>query len=48
MRELLTNYGHIGALWFDGYWDHDSDSIPFDWHMPEFYSYMATTTTSHQ
>lgn len=40
VRELLTNYGHIGALWFDGYWDHDSDSIPFDWHMPEFYSYI--------
>ncbi len=40
VHELLTRYGHIGALWFDGYWDHDADSIPFDWRMPEFYSYI--------
>ncbi|MCI6161066.1 MAG: alpha-L-fucosidase [Prevotellaceae bacterium] len=40
LHELLTHYGNIGALWFDGYWDHDSDSIPFDWHMPELYSYI--------
>ena len=38
-RELLTDY-HVGALWFDGYWDHDNDSIPFDWRMPEFYRYL--------
>ena len=40
VRELLTNYAPIGALWFDGYWDHDGDSIPFDWRMPEFYRYI--------
>lgn len=40
LHELLTNYGDIGALWFDGYWDHDSDSIPFDWRMPELYAYV--------
>lgn len=37
LTELLTGYGDIGALWFDGYWDHDQDSIPFDWRMPELY-----------
>ena len=36
--ELLMQYGDIGALWLDGYWDHDSDTIPFDWRMPEFYA----------
>ena len=39
VSELLTQYGPIGALWLDGYWDHDADSIPFDWRMPEFYRY---------
>ena len=37
--ELLTRYGDIGALWLDGYWDHDADSVPFDWRMTEFYAY---------
>lgn len=40
VRELLTNYGDVKAIWLDGYWDHDSDSIPFDWRMPEFYRYI--------
>ncbi len=40
LKELLTRYGDIGALWFDGYWDHDADTIPFDWRMPELYSYL--------
>lgn len=39
VKELLTGYGDVGALWLDGYWDHDEDSIPFDWRMPEFYSF---------
>lgn len=38
LTELLTNYGKIGAIWFDGWWDHDSDSIPFDWQLPEQYA----------
>ena len=38
VSELLTQYGPIGALWFDGYWDHDQDPS-FDWRMPEFYRY---------
>lgn len=37
LRELLTNYGPIRAIWFDGWWDHDQDSIPFDWQLPEQY-----------
>ena len=37
LTELLTRYGDIGAVWLDGYWDHDEDSIPFDWRMPELY-----------
>ena len=37
--ELLTGYGRIGALWLDGYWDHDRDEVPFDWRMSEFYDF---------
>ena len=39
VRELLTQY-HTKALWFDGYWDHSKDDVPFDWRMPEFYDYI--------
>ena len=39
LRELLMQYDNVGALWFDGYWDHDQDSVPFDWRMPELYAY---------
>lgn len=38
LTELLTNYGPIRAVWFDGWWDHDEDSQPFDWHLPEQYA----------
>ena len=38
LTELLTNYGEIGAIWFDGVWDHDQDSIPFDWQLEEQYA----------
>lgn len=38
LTELLTNYGPIGAIWFDGYWDHSGDKTPFDWQMGELYS----------
>lgn len=37
LTELLTNYGEIGAIWFDGVWDHDSDLTPFDWCLDEQY-----------
>ena len=33
LTELLTNYGEIGAIWFDGWWDHERDTIPFDWQL---------------
>ncbi len=36
LRELLTNYGEIGAIWFDGYWDHDIHP-DFDWQLPYQY-----------
>lgn len=38
LTELLTNYGPIRAIWFDGWWDHDEDPTPFDWNLPEQYS----------
>jgi alpha-L-fucosidase len=39
VRELITQYPNVAALWFDGIWDHDSDP-GFDWRMPEFYAYI--------
>lgn len=38
LTELLTRYGEIGAIWFDGYWDHDQDSVPFNWELREQYN----------
>lgn len=38
LTELLTNYGKIGAIWFDGVWDHDSDGKPFDWELEKQYA----------
>ena len=38
LTELLTKYGPIGAIWFDGWWDHDNDSVPFDWQLDEQYA----------
>lgn len=37
LTELLTNYGKVGAIWFDGMWDHDKDKTPFDWQLTEQY-----------
>ncbi len=36
LTELLTNYGKIGAIWFDGMWDKKN----FDWKMSEIYSHI--------
>ena len=38
LTELLTNYGPIRAIWFDGWWDHDEDATPFDWQFDEQYA----------
>lgn len=38
LTELLTQYGPVDAIWFDGWWDHDEDSVPFDWQLPEQYA----------
>ncbi len=40
VRELLTNYPNVAALWLDGWWDHNKDVPAFDWRMPEFYRYI--------
>lgn len=37
LTELLTDYGPVRAIWFDGWWDHDSDTIPFDWQLAPQY-----------
>lgn len=37
ITELLTNYGPIGAMWFDGWWDQDQNP-GFDWQLPEQYA----------
>ena len=37
LTELLTNYGKVGAIWFDGCWDQDQNPS-FDWRLPEQYA----------
>ncbi|MEP6682925.1 MAG: alpha-L-fucosidase [Parafilimonas sp.] len=44
LTELLTNYGEISGIWFDGYWDQTAaegaaDRTPkVDWHLNEIYA----------
>lgn len=44
LTELLTNYGEISGIWFDGYWDQTApegakDRSPkVDWHLDEIYA----------
>lgn len=38
--ELLCHYEGVEGIWLDGYWDHDEDTVPFDWRMEEFYDYI--------
>jgi alpha-L-fucosidase len=38
ITELLTNYGPIRCIWFDGWWDHQEDATPFDWRFDEQYA----------
>jgi alpha-L-fucosidase len=43
LTELLTNYGPIAGIWFDGHWDQTADEnrtsheTAVDWHYPEIY-----------
>jgi alpha-L-fucosidase len=42
LTELLTNYGTISGIWFDGYWDQVAENskdnhVNVDWHMREIY-----------
>lgn len=37
LTELLTNYGPVGAIWFDGWWDQDQNP-GFNWELPEQYA----------
>jgi len=43
LTELMTNYGEVGGIWFDGHWDHvDWDGknwgdLNVDWHYDELY-----------
>ena len=37
LTELLTNYGEVNAIWFDGWWDQDINPS-FDWRLPEQYA----------
>ncbi len=36
LTELLTQYGPVGAIWFDGMWDHPEKE--FDWGLDEQYA----------
>lgn len=38
LTELLTQYGPVRAIWFDGLWDHDVDSVPFNWGLEKQYA----------
>jgi alpha-L-fucosidase len=48
LTELLTNYGTISGIWFDGYWDQlDNDSDKnlkpkVNWHYDELYALIHT------
>jgi len=43
LKELLTNYGEIGGIWFDGHWDQKEwdgktfGKVKVDWHYNEIY-----------
>ncbi|RKV76706.1 MAG: alpha-L-fucosidase, partial [Alloprevotella sp.] len=38
LTELLTQYGPIRAVWFDGWWDQEKANPAFNWQLPEQYA----------
>lgn len=38
LTELLTQYGAIRAVWFDGWWDQERAKPAFNWQLPEQYA----------
>ena len=44
LTELLTNYGPIGAIWFDGVWDQPES---FDWQLEEQYALIHKLHDTH-
>lgn len=32
LTELLTNYGDIMSIWFDGHWDQTNPKVPLTGH----------------
>ena len=38
LTELLTKYGKIGAIWFDGYWDQRHNAEKFEWGLDQQYA----------
>ena len=48
LTELLTNYGEIAGIWFDGHWDQkewdgkEFGAAKVDWHYDEIYSLIHT------
>ena len=37
LTELLTSYGKVGCIWFDGNWDHEEWEQPLDYRYDELY-----------
>ncbi len=37
LTELLTRYGDVGCIWFDGNWDHEDGEQPYDFRYDELY-----------
>jgi alpha-L-fucosidase len=53
LRELLTGYGPVGCIWFDGDWDQiakgkdgKAPEITFDWHYGRLYSLIHSVQSS--
>lgn len=37
VRELLTQYGPVGGIWFDGWWDHEETAQRNRWNLADTY-----------